>query len=104
MRTITVLAANLTGLLLLGGSAWAADVRDIELRRLFEPTPGELAQEASGRIYIYEGLRESDVARAMTEEFDRVDTMMFVRMKRVAPKAKPDSKEPPTYYTDDDGC
>jgi hypothetical protein len=43
------------------------DVRDIELRRLFEPTPAEQRAEASGRIYIYEGLRETDVARAMED-------------------------------------
>ncbi len=104
MRTTILLTANLAGLLLDGPGAWAADVRDIELRRLFDPTPAELRAEQSGRIYIYEGLRETDVARAMTEEFDRVDSMMFVRMQRVAPKAEPASNEAPTYYTDDDGC
>jgi hypothetical protein len=55
---------------LLGASTVATagkDVRDIELRRLFEPTPAEQRAEASGRIYIYEGLRETDVARAMED-------------------------------------
>lgn len=59
----------------------AADVREIELRRLLEPTPAELAAEAAGRIYIYEGLRETDVKRALEEAFERVGSMMFIRTK-----------------------
>ena len=43
----------------------AADVSEIELRRLFDPKPAELAAEASGRIYIYEGLRDIDIQRAL---------------------------------------
>jgi hypothetical protein len=57
----------------------AADVSEIELRRLFEPTASELAVEARGGIYIYEGLRDIDVQRAMDEQFDRVQYMMFIR-------------------------
>ena len=104
MLVTTALAAALAGLLLLGRDARAADVRDIELRRLFEPTPAELRAERSGRIYIEEGLRESDVARAMTEQFDRVDSMMFIRVQRPVQKTEPKSKEPVEYYTEDDGC
>ena len=32
--------------------ATGEDVRDIELRRLFEPTPAEQRAEAAGRIFI----------------------------------------------------
>ena len=94
----------------------AADgLRDIELRRLFEPTPAELGAERSGRIYIYDGLNERDVARALEEEFARVDSMMFIRVEREAPAAAPAvdaapvpaegakaEKAPAQYY--DDGC
>ena len=81
------------------------DVRDIELRRLFEPTPAERRAEASGRIYIYEGLRETDVARAMEEEFDRVESMMFIRVKKTD-KTGETLKDPETGYAvvEDDGC
>ena len=104
MLITTMLAAALAGLLLLGRDAWAADVRDIELRRLFEPTPAELRAERSGRIYIYEGLLESDVAHAMAEQFDRVDSMMFIRVQRPVQTTEPEAKEPVKYYTQDDGC
>jgi hypothetical protein len=83
----------------------ATELRDIELRRLFEPTPAEIRAEQSGRIFIYEGLRDVDVARAMREEFDRVDAMMFIRVQ-VTDEQGEVTKEPatgtPVYQ--DDGC
>ena len=85
--------------------AFAADVSDIELRRLFEPTAAELTAEASGRIYIYEGLRDIDVERAMGEEFKRVESMMFIRTKKTTETggiAKDPGKG--TATVQDDGC
>ena len=91
--------------LVVAAPATAADVRDIELRRLFEPSQGELAAEASGRIYIYEGLRDRDVERAMADEFERVDSMMFIRVEKTDEqgevKRDPETEAPATY---DDGC
>jgi hypothetical protein len=75
-------------------SANAADVRDIEMRRLFQPTQNEIRSEAAGKIYIYDGMRESDIERAMDEEFDRVDNMMFIRVKPTSANE----------YIVDDGC
>jgi hypothetical protein len=84
----------------------AGDVRDIELRRLFEPTPAELGAERAGRIYIYDGLREADIERAMEDEFDRVESMMFIRVKRAVPhsqaKENHQSDTKVTYVEDDD--
>ncbi len=83
----------------------AAELRDIELRRLFQPTPAEIRAEGSGRIYIYEGLRDVDVARAMQDEFDRIESMMFIRVK-VTDEQGEVKKTPetgsPVYQ--DDGC
>lgn len=83
----------------------ATELRDIELRRLFEPTPAEVSAEESGRIFIYEGLRDVDVARAMREEFDRVDSMMFIR-EQITDDDGEVKKDPetgtPVYQ--DDGC
>ncbi|MCG6898032.1 MAG: hypothetical protein LJE61_09185 [Thiocapsa sp.] len=83
----------------------AADVRDIEIRRLFEPTPAELRQEGAGRIYIYEGLTEADIARAMDSEFERVESMMFIRIPVTDGQGEV-VKDPDTGQTQyyDDGC
>jgi hypothetical protein len=86
-------------------SKGATDVSEIERRRLFEPTPGELRAEAAGRIYIYEGLRDTDVKRALEEEFKRVQNMMFIRVKPTDEDGEP-RKDPKSgaEYVQDDGC
>ena len=82
-----------------------ADTREIELRRLFDPTAAEKLAEQTGRVYIYEDLRDSDVRRAMKEEFDRIDSMMFIREQVTDEhgevKREPETGEP-VYQ--DDGC
>ena len=86
-------------------AAPSADVSDYELRRLFEPTEAELAQEQDGRIYIYDGLRDEDVRRALREEFERVEHMMFIREKRTDEQG--DVKTDPATgeaIVEDDGC
>jgi hypothetical protein len=87
------------------GQAWSADVSEIELRRLFQPTDAELAAEERGRLYIYEGLRDTDVQRALDEEFERVDNMMFIRTRKTdqAGEVKRDEETGEEEY-EDDGC
>ena len=89
----------------LPGLVWAADVRDIELRRLYEPTPAELRDEAAGRIYIYDGLRDTDIAHAMDAAYDRIENMMFIRVKRTDERGEV-MKDPETGadLVDDDDC
>ena len=90
---------------MLGESSRAGDVRDIELRRLFEPTEAEREEDASGRIYIYDGLRDIDVERAMRDEYDRIENMMFVREKKSDEQGGV-LKDPATGedVVEDDGC
>jgi leucyl aminopeptidase (aminopeptidase T) len=79
----TLLAAVGVTATLFGSSlAAAADVSKIELRRLLDPTEAELAAEAEGRIYIYDGLTDRDIQEAMNEEFERVENMMFIRTRK----------------------
>jgi hypothetical protein len=86
-------------------AAAASDIRDIQMRRLFEPTPAERAQERNGRIYIYESLTQDDIEHAMDAEFDRVESMMFIRVPKTDESGKvmrdQDSGE---VITEDDGC
>jgi hypothetical protein len=86
-------------------AAAAADVSEIDLRRLFEPSTSERAAEAKGEIYIYEGLRDLDVQRAMDEHFGRVENMMFIRTIKTDETGKPE-QDPKTgaAVTSDDGC
>jgi hypothetical protein len=99
------IALVFAGSLLLSPLARAADLRDTELRRLFEPTAAELRAEQAGRIYIYEGLQQADIARALSEQFTRVNSMMFIRVKPSPAAPIPGrSGEPTTVDYRDDGC
>jgi len=81
------------------------DVSDIELRRLFDPTVAELAAEEKGRIFIYEGLRDIDVQRALDQEFDRVENMMFIRTQKTDDQGKVKrNTDTGEAMTEDDGC
>jgi hypothetical protein len=63
---------------------------------LFEPHQSQRLAEARGRIMIYDGLDSTVVDKAMDEQFDRIDNMMFVRTHH--------SSEEGEDYVDDDGC
>lgn len=45
---------------------------------MFHPTESILVAEARGRIMIYDGVKSESVDKAMDEQFDRIETMMFV--------------------------
>jgi hypothetical protein len=83
----------------------ADETRDIQLRRLYAPTDGELAGERKGRIFIYESLTERDIERAMEREFDRIQSMMFIRVPKTDESGTilKDEETGETLY-EDDGC
>jgi hypothetical protein len=76
-----------------GSHAW-------QERRLFEPTPSELREEAHGRVFIYDGMKDPVVERAMDEQFGRIESMMFIRIEKQ--KMRPEGDV--VSYVDDDGC
>jgi len=66
-------------------------------RRLFTPSPNELQREAAGRIFIYDGMMEADLDRALDDQFQRLESMMFIRTKRQLPEGD-------VVAYDDDDC
>lgn len=104
-KPLRLLSAAMVGCTAWLGAASAADVSEIELRRLFDPTQAELAAESEGRIYIYDGLTDIDVQRALNQEFDRVEHMMFIRTRKTneSGKVKRDAETGAVEY-EDDGC
>lgn len=63
---------------------------------LFAPTDSMLKAEANGSIMIYDGLDSVTVEKFMNEQFDRIDSAMFVRIHHLQ-----DSGE---YVVEDDNC
>ena len=74
-------------------------------RMLFDPPPAQLEAEARGRIMIYDGMTEAQIASVMDSQFDRIESMMFVRTIHTdaqgAVQADPETGIP---EADDDGC
>ena len=74
-------------------------------RRLFHPTASERKGELRGRIMIYDGMRDIDIQRALEQNFERVEAMMFVRTKVTDEKGDV-LRDPATgeAIVEDDGC
>lgn len=70
-------------------SALADDERQQswQMSLLFNPGDHQYEMEHRGRVFIYDGLRDTVVEQALDEQYDRMDSMMFVN----------------TVVTDDDG-
>lgn len=99
LTTITIIA-----IFLHAGYAHA-DVLDWYKKQLFEPTETQLAMEQRGRVMIYDGLRDTDVQRALDEQFERVDAMMFTGTVVTDEQGEPArDKETGEVLVENDGC
>jgi hypothetical protein len=77
----------------------AADANDsFQYNALFSPNPAQLKAEARGRVMIYDGLDNTVVERALDEQFDRIERMMFVRTRQSTPDDDDET------IVEDDGC
>ncbi len=95
IRTGTKMVLGIGTLLTLALPAQAEDM-DWQVRRLLQPTPEEQQRDASGRVFIYDGLHEEQVNKAMDKQFHRVDAMMFVRTRVTSANGETE--------VEDDGC
>ncbi len=83
-----------TGVLMSSVSAYAAN--DYQTNVLLSPSSGILEAEAKGRIMIYDSLENETVERAMSEQFERIENMMFIRTQYI--------QEDGEYEVEDEGC
>ena len=68
------------GIGLLGYSISPAAAQDSwQERMLFVPPPSQLELEKRGRIMIYDGLTDKQIGKALDTQFERIESMMFVR-------------------------
>ena len=83
----------------------AASENDWQLGLLFAPTPGQLEMERKGWVFIYDGLTDTLVNQAMDEQFQRVQSMMFVRTVATDPQGELlRDRGPGELVVEEDGC
>ena len=81
MNKHNALIASLLTLAALAGptNGLAKGAQDWQRNMLLNPSDQQIKMENRGRVLIYDGLTERDIAMAMDTQFDRVGSMMFVR-------------------------
>ena len=57
----------------------ASAVDSYQQRVLLSPSAEILQAEARGRVMIYDGLKNETVEKALDNQFDRIENMIFVR-------------------------
>jgi hypothetical protein len=92
-----------------GMSVFADDENTVEqwqLTRLFSPTENDLQNEANGKVFIYSGLKDIDVDHALDKNFNRIQSMMFIKTIVTDSDGEPeiDKATNMTIAEYDDGC
>ena len=93
---ISVSTAIIINMLLVLASRPVHAMDSYQYKSLFTPSEFTLKAEAKGRIMIYDGMTSKTIDKAMNEQFDRIDNMMFVRIVH--------EQEDGEYYVEEDGC
>jgi len=93
---ISVSTAIIINMLLVLVTMPAQAMDNYQYKTLFTPGDYTLKAEAKGRIMIYDGLTSKTIDKAMDEQFNRIENMMFISIIH-----EQDNGE---YYVEDDGC
>lgn len=51
------------------------------MNMIYHPTESVLERESKGFVFIYDGFDERQVGEILDAKFDRIDSMMFTRVK-----------------------
>ena len=90
---------------LLLGQAVNAEESAWQTNALFHPSPRQLEAEHNGRVMIYHRLADTEVAKAMDTQFDRIESMMFTGTVVTDDGGEPlRNKDTGEEVVEDDGC
>jgi hypothetical protein len=75
-----------------------------QVARLFEPGENQRRLEEKGYITIYDNLPDTTVDKAMNNNFERIENMMFTRVVITDDNGLPELDEAGNIVIEDDGC
>ncbi len=85
--------------------ASAPSLEQWQLDMIYHPGESVLKRESRGFVYIYDGFGETQVDRILDDKFERMDHMMFTRIRLTDSNGEflldPETGE---ELTADDGC
>ncbi|MCB1724982.1 MAG: hypothetical protein H6953_16300 [Chromatiaceae bacterium] len=85
--------------------AQAASIGSWQKQMLYAPSQSQLKMEQRGRVMIYDGLKDTEVDNAMDKQFERIDSMMFVRTVVTDKQGEPLRNEATgEVVAENDGC
>ena len=106
--TTLLLALTVGGGMAAAAGADSAAIKQWQMARLLNPTQVDQKAEENGRVMIFDRLTDREVARALDEQFDRLEHMMFTRTVVTddsgQPRKDPHTGELVTESVYDDGC
>ncbi len=76
-----------------------------QMKQIYQPNQNLLDREKSGLVMIYDSFTDSQVNQILDEKFNRIQSMMFTRVKQTDSQGVV-LKDPQTGedLVDDDGC
>ena len=76
-----------------------------QMNMIYHPSESVLERESNGFVFIYDGFNENKVDQILDDKFNRIDHMMFTRVKLTDTSGKilidPETGE---ELTAEDGC
>lgn len=76
-----------------------------QVNRLLHPNARQVALEQSGKVFVYYSLTDKLVDRAMSDNFDRIEYMMFARTIKTNNRGEPlRNRRTGELVAEDDGC
>ena len=106
----TIVLSIVIGLWLAWSGAASADetrvtLEEWQLDLIYFPSASMLEREADGFVFIYDGLLDAEIEKILDDKFDRIEYMMFTRVRKTDPSGDP-MIDPDTgdEMLVDDGC
>ena len=75
-----------------------------QLERLFKPSEEDLVLEQEGRVFIYDGVKDSDINKALDLFHERIGAMMFINTVWTDADGKPLQDAKTGNILADDDC